>query len=194
MKKIVFLFAAMFAVTTAMAQEDCCKNKAEKAQTEKKCGGDCANCEKHQKAEGRIHDMEPDRTKMMTEQLGLDKKQAAQVKELNDKYADVFQGGHHGMHPSPHMKDKKVEVDAETGATPQVEKPKMERKQDMEKMRPDREEMKKMAEERRVKMDEYEAALKEILTEEQFNKYQENKKSERPQTMRRMPKPAAVKN
>ena len=185
MKKIVIMFAALFAMTGAMAQEDCCKNKAEKAKTEKQCGGDCANCKEHQQ-EGRLMGQRPDRTKMMVEELKLDEAQAAKVKALNEKYADVLRGGHHGMHLRPQKMERKVQVDGETGATTQVENARMEKPQ-MDKKRADRPEMKKMMEERREKMQAYEEELKQILSEEQFKAYQENKKDRRP-AMHRMPR------
>lgn len=193
MKKIVVLFAAMFAMTTAMAQEDCCKNGEAKAKTEKKCSGDCANCEKHERAEGRIKGMRPDRSMMMVEQLGLDEAQAEKVKALNEKYADVLRDGRHGMHPRPQMKDRKVEIDGQTGATqpsekPKMDKQKMEKRPQMGKDRPAPEEMKKMMEERHAKMAEYEAELQAILTEEQYAKYQEGKHQKHPQMMQRRPR------
>lgn len=185
MKKIVIMFAALFTMTTAMAQEDCCKNKAEKTKTEKQCGGDCPDCKEHQQ-EGRLMGQRPDRTKMMVEELKLDETQAAKVKELNEKYADVLRGDHHGMHLRPQKMERKVQVDGETGATTQVEKARMEKPQ-MDKKRADRPEMKKMMEERREKMQAYEEELKQILSEEQFKAYQENKKDRRP-AMHRMPR------
>ena len=57
MKKVVLMFVAMFALTTAMAQEDCSK-KCEKAKTEKKCDGNQKDCCEGKKHEGCDKKME----------------------------------------------------------------------------------------------------------------------------------------
>ena len=172
----------MFALTTAMAQEDCSK-KCDKAKMEKKCDGkkmdycekkaegcdkkmDC--CEKNQEGcEKMMKNQKPCRTAMMVKELGLNEEQAAKVKELNEKYADVLEAPHHGMRPRPQMKEgKQQKVDAVTGATEQKAKVERPRKE----FTP---EMKQKMEERRAQMKDYETALKSILTEEQFKAYQE---------------------
>jgi len=198
MKKVVLVFAAMFALTTAMAQEDCSK-KCDKAKMEQKCDGkkmDCCEkkaegcdkkmdcCEKNQEGcEKMMKDQKPCRTAMMVKELGLNEEQAAKVKELNEKYADVLEAPHHGMRPRPQMKEgKQQKVDAVTGATEQKAKverprkeftPEMKQKMEERRMRDFSPEMKQKMEERRAQMKDYETALKSILTEEQFKAYQE---------------------
>ena len=204
MKKVVLMFVAMFALTTAMAQEDCGK-KCEKAKMEKKCDGQKKDCcegkmhegcdmkmegcdkkhegcdkkhegcdkkhegcdKKHEGCDKNMEGQKPCRTGMMVKELGLDEAQAAKVKELNEKYADVFERPAPGMRPRPEMKQKKeLKVDGVSGATEQKVKPEP-------KMMAPSPEMKQMMEERHSKMKAYEEELKGILTEEQFNTYQE---------------------
>ena len=225
MKKVVLMFVAMFALTTAMAQEDCGK-KCEKAKMEKKCDGQKKDCcegkmhkgcdkkhegcdkkhegcdkkhegcdkklegcdkkhegcdkkhegcdkkhegcdKKHEGCDKKMEGQKPCRTGMMVKELGLDEAQAAKVKELNEKYADVFEGPAPGMRPRPEMKQKKeLKVDGVSGATEQKVKPEP-------KMMAPSPEMKQMMQERHSKMKAYEEELKGILTEEQFNTYQE---------------------
>ena len=229
MKKVVLMFVAMFALTTAMAQEDCSK-KCEKAKTEKKCDGnqkDCCEgkkmegckkhegcegkkmegckkhegcegkkmegCKKHEGCEGKkmegckkhegCEDQKPCRTGMMVKELGLDENQAAKVKELNEKYANVLEAPHHGMRPRPDMKDMKekklLKVDALTGPTEQKVKPERKR------MEPSPE-MKEKMQERHAQMKEYEEELKGILTEEQFKAYQEKMRPRHPRMRHEM--------
>ena len=130
-----------------------------------------------------MKDQKPCRTAMMVKELGLNEEQAAKVKELNEKYADVLEAPHHGMRPRPQMKEgKQQKVDAVTGATEQKAKverprkeftPEMKQKMEERRMRDFSPEMKQKMEERRAQMKDYETALKSILTEEQFKAYQE---------------------
>ena len=104
-----------------------------------------------------------DRTEQMVKEYGLDEKQAAQVKELNEKYQDVFSFGRPGRGPRPEM------------ARPQGEAPSQQvapaARPQMNGQMPSREEMEKMMNERRAKMEEYNAELKKIMTESQFESY-----------------------
>ena len=112
-----------------------------------------------------------DRTEMMTRQLDLTPEQAEKVKALNEKYPELMRfnrgghrpGGRPGDGPRPNRDQK---VDGTTGATAQQQQPMQ---------RPSREEMEKRMQERRKQREAYEAELKTILTEEQFDKYEKSK-------------------
>ncbi|MBR1927274.1 MAG: DUF4890 domain-containing protein [Bacteroidales bacterium] len=97
------------------------------------------------------------RTERMTQQLGLDETQSAKVLELNQKYPNVMSGGPGGPgRPGPGM-----------GRPPRGERPRGERPQLTE-------DQKKAFEEARAAREAYEAELKEILTDDQFQTWKES--------------------
>ena len=116
------------------------------------------------------------RTDETVKQYSLNEKQAAQLLELNTKYADKMgpgprgprhhRGGRPGMKPGQKPEQK---PDAETGATPQEPKdgkkrPEMTEEQKA-KMKAEREEMQQT-------MKAYDAELQKIMTPEQYKQYQ----------------------
>lgn len=120
------------------------------------------------KEEKRHHGKLPDKTEMIkhrtdrfVEKYNLDEKQAAQLLELNTKYADKI-GGPHGRHHGPrghHGIKPDMESDAQTGATSQQH----------EKMRKEREANRKA----------YDAELQKIMTADQFKEYKADMKKHR---------------
>jgi hypothetical protein len=162
MKKIILSIVAAMAMNCAMAQEaPAGDNKCKCEQCD--CKGKCENCDKKQQR--------PDRTEMMTRMLNLTPEQAEKVKALNEKYPELMRmhrGGHRGGHGmrggfGPRQ-DKKQDVDGTTGATAQQPK-----------QRPSREDMEKRMQEMKKKREAYDAELKDILTKEQFEKYEKNR-------------------
>lgn len=124
-----------------------------------------------------------DRTEMMVKEYGLDDNQAAKLKELNEKYADLFRRGPGGpggfgrpegrrMRPGGQHFEK-APADGQTQASPQVQ-------------RPSREEMEKRMKEMREKMETYNQELKAIMTESQYEAYQ--KRMEEMRRRRPMPR------
>ena len=97
--------------------------------------------------------------------------QAEKVKALNEKYPELMRmhrGGHRGGHGmrggfGPRQ-DKKQDVDGTTGATAQQPR-----------QRPSREDMEKRMQEMKKQREAYDAELKDILTKEQFEKYEKNR-------------------
>ena len=121
-------------------------------------------------------------TERMTKELDLNKDQQAKVLELNKAYEDV--AGRPGMHrgqrgPRPegmnqapegmNQKPKKTEkkVDGETSATARPQHPDRPGRPEMS------EEQKKNMEKRMERRKEYDDKLKELLTPEQLEKYQQ---------------------
>lgn len=98
------------------------------------------------------------RTDRIVEKYNLDDKQAAQLLELNTKYADKM-GGPRGRHGRPHGRPDGMQPgekpDAQTGATPQREK---------------------MREEREANRKAYEAELQKIMNADQYKAYQADMK------------------
>jgi len=123
------------------------------------------------------------RTEHMVKQLELDETQAAKLLELNQKYPQMMMGGPggHGGPGGPGMgrpprgqsQDGNVSGDKDKDS----KKAKQARKNNQE-------ERPQLTEEQKKEMDAareaYEAGLKEILTEEQFKTWKENR-SRRPQ-------------
>ena len=127
-----------------------------------------------------------DMTNRMAKDLNLTDAQKAKVTALNNEYKDVLagprmrHGGHHGG-PRP---------DGQTGATQQQDKQakrgdkqakkadKQAKKNDQKGERPERpqltDEQKAQMKAQMEKRKEYDAKLKEILTEEQYKSYQQN--------------------
>ena len=162
MKKIILSIVAAMAMNCAMAQEAPARdNKCKCEQCD--CKGKCENCDKKQQR--------PDRTEMMTRMLNLTPEQAEKVKALNEKYPELMRmhrGGHRGGHGmrggfGPRQ-DKKQDVDGTTGATAQQPR-----------QRPSREDMEKRMQEMKKQREAYDAELKDILTKEQFEKYEKNR-------------------
>ncbi len=162
MKKIILSIVAAMTMNCAMAQEaPAGDNKCKCEQCD--CKGKCENCDKKQQR--------PDRTEMMTRMLNLTPEQAEKVKALNEKYPELMRmhrGGHRGGHGmrggfGPRQ-DKKQDVDGTTGATAQQPR-----------QRPSREDMEKRMQEMKKQREAYDAELKDILTKEQFEKYEKNR-------------------
>ncbi len=157
MKKIVLTMMAAFMMTcTAMAQEETTKERKQFSQTE----------------------MIQHRTQSMVKKYGLDESQAAKLMELNTKYADKMPGrgfgqrpnGRRGQRPDSLSRDQK-------GVRPaQLTKDKKFNKEQSGK-RPNFAETKKV-------MDEYNAELKSIMTEEQYKAFT----SDREKMMQRGPR------
>jgi Spy/CpxP family protein refolding chaperone len=104
-------------------------------------------------------------TERMSENLKLTDEQKTKVLELNKEYEKVLAGP--GMRgPRPQRRD------GESGATAQNGQQRPERPQMTEEQR---QEMQKRMEQRQ----EYEKKLKEILTEDQYKKYQESRPQRR---------------
>lgn len=149
MKKMILLLVAAFTMTGAFAQD----SKGEKKE--------------------RKHF---DRTEMMVKEYGLNEKQAARLKELNEKYPELqrFGGrGHRGHRPMMGGRDG-GQLDGNTGASAQ-QRPE----------RPSREEMEKRMTERRQKQEAYDKELKGIMTEDQFYAYQKKREEMRSRFPRR---------
>lgn len=104
-------------------------------------------------------------TDRMVNDLKLTDEQKTKVLELNKEYEKVLAGpGMRGPRPQRH--------DGESSATAQSEQKRPERPQMTEEQR---QEMQKRMEQRQ----EYEKKLKEILTEDQYKKYQESRPQRR---------------
>ena len=134
-KMVIAMIAAVMMSSAAFAQDN----------QEKKC----CECKRPDKTEMIKH-----RTDRIVEKYNLDEKQAAQLLELNTKFADKL-GGPHGRHHGPrghHDMKPDMEPDAQTGATAQQH----------EKMREERENNRKA----------YNAELQKIMTADQFKAYQ----------------------
>ena len=143
------MMAAVMMSTAAFAQ-DCKDGK------ECKCSG----------KKGDKTEMVKHRTDKMVEKYGLNDQQAAQLLDLNTKYADKLEprGGHrhhHGPKAGEGARDKKEKprTDAETGATAQPDS-KFE-------ARPKEHEADRKA---------YEEELQKIMTAEQYEAYQADMK------------------
>lgn len=109
------------------------------------------------------------RTDRMVKEYGLDEAQAQKLLELNTAYADKMprMGGPRPGGPRPQgQPDAKQKVDGTTGATAQ---------QPAE--RPSREQMEARRAEMMKNTEAYQAELKKILTDEQYNKFIENQKN-----------------
>ena len=154
MKKYMFtMIAAMLMSVAAFAQND-----------KKECKCDDQKGKK---------EMVQHRTDKMVKKYALDEKQAAQLLELNTKYAGKMEP--RGHRPYPDGKgDKKADkkTDAETGATAQ---------QPQEKKRPELTEEQKakfeaMRKESEATRKAYDAELEKILTADQFQQYQADQK------------------
>ena len=131
--------------------------------------------------QGRMFDdeqMAQMRTDRMAQQLGLDETQTAKLLELNKKYpiSMMRPGGGPGMGRPPRnpQGEQKVEVNPDTD--PKAAKKAAKKAKKAQK----KEEEAKAADEAQAAMEAYENELKEILTEDQFKAYQENK-NRRPQ-------------
>lgn len=154
MKKYMFtMIAALLMSSAAFAQND---------KKECKCGD-----QKDKK------EMVQHRTDKMVKKYALDEKQAAQLLELNTKYAGKMEPRGHRPHPGG-KGGKKVEkkTDAETGATAQ---------QPQERKRPEITEEQKakfeaMRKEAEATRKAYDAELEKILTADQFQQYQADQK------------------
>ena len=119
-------------------------------------------------------------TERMAQNLELNEAQKAKLLDLNKEYADVFQfmrpphrnGGHHPQAMKP---------GTEQQARPQAPQGENKMQRGEGRHRPDEAQMKKMHERR----EKYEAELAKILTPEQLNKYQEQKKNHKPHMRKR---------
>lgn len=152
MKKITLLLtAAIFSTTLCMAQ---------------------------QKPERKQMSIEQ-RTEKMVSALQLDDKQAKELKELNEKYADVLQrperphgkghfGGPRGQRP-PQMKQ---DGDNNTQERPQMKESHQGKPDRPQMSEEEREKMREKMTEYRKQREEYQKELQGILTETQYKKYQ----------------------
>jgi len=93
-----------------------------------------------------------ERTEQMVSKLGLNDTQAAQVKELNNNYQDIFKGPNGGGRP-PRMDGNNQ--NSKPSAPPQMT-----------------DEQKARMEQMKTKRTEYETKLKAILSDEQYSTYQ----------------------
>lgn len=150
-KAILLITAAIFSVTLCMAQE---KKEKKQMTIEQK-------------------------TEKMVNYLQLNDKQAKELKQLNEKYADLLQrparphgkghfGGPHGQRP-PKMKQEGNEnlekrPDMKSGHHGKPNHPQMSDEE--------RAKMKEKMMEYKKQREEYQKELKSILTEEQYQKYQ----------------------
>ncbi len=110
-------------------------------------------------------------TERMAEQLMLTSDQGDKVFELNKQYPELMmmfafpRGGQHGNRPQ-----QNANTDGNSGATQQAQRP----QGNQQRQRPElTEEQKAKFEEMRQKREEYETKLKEILTAEQSDKFDE---------------------
>ena len=144
-KMVIAMIAAVMMSSAAFAQDN----------QEKKC----CECKRPDKTEMIKH-----RTDRVVEKYKLDDKQAAQLLELNTKYADKIGGprGRHGHHGRHHGMKPGEKPDANTGATPQREK--------------NREEFEKMRKEREANRKAYDAELQKIVNADQYKEYQADMK------------------
>ena len=167
MKKILLFFAMLVTVTAGYAQDDkqCCGKC-----NDCKEGKECKECKDCKDKASNVEQLTAD----MVSQLQLDEKQAAQLKALNEEYAEVLRapGRHHGhgrfqRGPQPSRQDMRSQAqDGEQGElqqAPQMSRrearPGMERRDDGK-----REQM-------RAKRAEYEQKLNGILTADQQEKW-----------------------
>ena len=173
MKKILLFFAMLVTVTAGYAQDDkqCCKAKDGK---ECKEGKDCSDSKDKAPSVEQI-------TMDMVSQLQLDEKQAAQLKALNEEYAEVLRapGRHHG--PGHHRRGPRgprqdMMAQAQDGAQQEElqQAPQMSRREGRPRLE-SRDDSKRG--EMHAKRAEYEQKLNEILTPEQ----QEKLRSMRPE-------------
>ena len=118
------------------------------------------------------------RTQWMARQLGLDEAQTAKVLELNKKYpmSMMRPGGGPGMGRPSRNPQEEQKVEADPNADPKAAKKAAKKAKKAKKQ----EEQAKAADDAQATMEAYENELKEILTEDQFKTYQENK-NRRPQ-------------
>ena len=149
MKKIVLMMVALLSMTAMQAQE---------------------NDNKQQSQFRGPRQITPEQmTERMSENLKLTDEQKTKVLELNKEYEKVLAGP--GMRcPRPQRPD------GESSATAQSERKRPERPQMTEEQR---EEMQKNMKQRMEQRQEYEKKLKEILTEDQYKKYQESRPQRR---------------
>ena len=128
-----------------------------------------------EKKECKCPEKKPDKTEMvkhrtdgMVKKFGLDENQAAQLLELNTKYADKMKPrGHHKHRPGagrPPKDDKKIDkkTDANTGATAQQEADRKQHDADRKQHEADRKA--------------YEEELQKIMTADQYAAYQADMK------------------
>lgn len=156
MKKIVFsLFAALMVSGSICAntnlvsdnvaihglQKECCKKDKEKFTPQSA-------------------------TDKLVSELGLNKKQAKKLLRLNQEYAELIANPRFKGKPKPADLSKTIQVDAQTGASQQTSKGGDKHHGDMSP-----EDKKAHIQHQREKRNSYNAALKQILTESQYNKY-----------------------
>ncbi|MCR4853159.1 MAG: DUF4890 domain-containing protein [Prevotella sp.] len=122
-----------------------------------------------------------DRTEMMVKEYGLNADQAAKLKKLNEKYADMFQRGPRGGRPGGPRGGARPQgqmqppADGQSGASGQAQRPP---RQDGNGNH------QKRMEENRQKMDQYNKELQGIMTSAQYQAYQkkmEEMRKNRPQ-------------
>ena len=122
-------------------------------------------------------------TERMVSEYGLNKEQADKLLQLNTSYADKLprmrgqRGGRRGG-PRPEA-GQRNRPDGNTGATQQANPDQQQRQ------RPSREQMEERMKEMRANMEAYNGELKQIMTDEQFAKYEANMK----QRQERMQRP-----
>lgn len=157
----IMAFTAMSTAALAASCNNGSNANSQPANEQQCCNGDDNKqcCKQRGDRPTPPKQMTPDeRTQHMVDQLGLDDSQAAQLKQLNNDYADVFNfggPGHPGGRP-PKMDGNNGNKDEKPAAPPQLTD---EQKQQMQQMK--------------EKRDQYEAKLKQILTDDQLAKYQQ---------------------
>ncbi|MBQ6254235.1 MAG: DUF4890 domain-containing protein [Bacteroidales bacterium] len=121
------------------------------------------------------------RTQRMVRELGLDEAQEAKLLELNKKYSDTIMARPGGRPGGPGMgrpgnpPQEGQNADAANADTKAAKKAAKKAKKEQRKQ-----EEAQAADEAKAALEAYENELKEILTEDQFKTYQENK-NRRPQ-------------
>ena len=175
MKKIVLLAVALVTMTNVQAENRNDRNQQIQVENKMKPRHHFMIDRRHQKEGNPVEFI----TERMAKELNLNDAQKAQVLELNKKYTDMFRGpGHHGHRPpmkgqgfSGKGEQKPPQMDnGQAPAMPNPDKAPQDskKKPDFDK-KPDMKEMK-------AKREAYDKELKTILTEDQYNKYQEQQK------------------
>ena len=163
MKKILMAIAAAVMMSSNMLAQD---EKTEVGKEQRKVD---------------MTEMVQKRTDETVKRYGLSEEQAAQLLKLNTKYAGKMGPGRRGPRPEG-RKGREAQGMKQQGQMPDVQKnDTLAKKDSRQMMRPNREQMRK-------EMEEYDAEIKKIMTDEQYQKYKADRQSrmkERPQGQRR---------
>lgn len=191
MKKLIFVFAAMMAMSTTMLAQN---EEVNDNQTEQK------KEKKDKKAPKKVRKFDAKEfAKMQTERMvktyNLDPMQADSLQKVNEAYADVLRmqvfaagsGRRPGMNPGANRgRGQRPEMRGGRGERPEMRggqgRPGMQRPEGADSIMPRHEltkEQKQLREERMKKMQErteaYNNAIKGIMTKEQFEEYSKAK-------------------